>query len=263
MAALALVLLVRGAGAGYGEAGLVAAAYGIAVAVGAPYGGRQVDRRGARLVLCGAGWSLFPSLFGLVAVLGAVEAPIAAIAVAAAAARADDAAGLVGAPLDLADGRRRGRREDGIRPRRGAAGGDLRRRAAARRRPRDDRPRWRRSSGGGPRRRGDVRVLADPAGARGRARRGEAQLPKLGALSAIGVRTIALLCVCASGSASARVEIAVPAFAETCRATARSPGSRWPASRPDRSSAGSSRACGRRRDERRRIIVGTFAARRR
>ncbi len=51
MAALALVLLVRGGGASYGEAGLVAAAYGIAVAVGAPYGGRQVDRRGARLVL--------------------------------------------------------------------------------------------------------------------------------------------------------------------------------------------------------------------
>ena len=51
MAALALVLLVRGGGAGYAEAGLVAAAYGIAVAIGAPYGGRQVDRRGARLVL--------------------------------------------------------------------------------------------------------------------------------------------------------------------------------------------------------------------
>ena len=51
MAALALVLLVRGEGASYGEAGLVAAAYGIAVAIGAPYGGRQVDRRGARLVL--------------------------------------------------------------------------------------------------------------------------------------------------------------------------------------------------------------------
>ena len=51
MAALALVLLVRGGGASYAEAGLVAAAYGIAVAIGAPYGGRQVDRRGARLVL--------------------------------------------------------------------------------------------------------------------------------------------------------------------------------------------------------------------
>ena len=51
MAALALVLLVRGTGAGYGEAGLVAAAYAVAVAIGAPYGGRQVDRRGAGRVL--------------------------------------------------------------------------------------------------------------------------------------------------------------------------------------------------------------------
>ena len=69
MAGLALVLLVRGSGAGYGEAGLVAAAYAIAVAVGAPYGGRQVDRRGARRVLVRR-TVLFPALFGLVAVLG-------------------------------------------------------------------------------------------------------------------------------------------------------------------------------------------------
>ena len=67
MAALALVLLVRGGGASYAEAGLVAAAYGIAVAIGAPYGGRQVDRRGARLVLRRR-MVLFPSLFGVVAV---------------------------------------------------------------------------------------------------------------------------------------------------------------------------------------------------
>jgi len=85
MAGLALVLLVRGAGASYGEAGLVAAAYGIAVAIGAPYGGRQVDRRGPRLVLRRR-LILFPSLFAIVAVLGAIEAPIGAIAVAAAAA---------------------------------------------------------------------------------------------------------------------------------------------------------------------------------
>lgn len=92
MAGLALVLLVRGAGAGYGESGLVAAAYAIAVAVGAPYGGRQVDRRGARLVLRRR-MVLFPALFGLVAVLGETGAPIAAIAVAAA------AAGLTAAPV--------------------------------------------------------------------------------------------------------------------------------------------------------------------
>ena len=91
MAGLALVLLVRGEGASYGEAGLVAAAYGIAVAIGAPYGGRRVDRRGARLVLRRR-MIIYPSLFGVVAVLGAVEAPIAAIARRRGRCRADDAA---------------------------------------------------------------------------------------------------------------------------------------------------------------------------
>ena len=85
MTALALVLLVRGTGASYGEAGLVAAAFGLAVAIGAPYGGRQVDRRGPHLVLRRR-MIVFPSLLGIVAALGAFEAPIAAIAVAAAAA---------------------------------------------------------------------------------------------------------------------------------------------------------------------------------
>jgi MFS family permease len=92
MAGLALVLLVRGSGASYGEAGLVAAAFSIAFAIGAPYGGRQVDRRGARLVLRRR-MVLFPALFGLVAVLGEIEAPIAAIAIASA------AAGLTMAPV--------------------------------------------------------------------------------------------------------------------------------------------------------------------
>ena len=92
MAGLALVLLVRGSGAGYGEAGLVAAAYAIAVAIGAPYGGRQVDRRGARRVLVRR-TVLFPALFGLVAVLGSTGAPTPAIAVAAA------AAGLTAPPV--------------------------------------------------------------------------------------------------------------------------------------------------------------------
>jgi predicted MFS family arabinose efflux permease len=85
MAALALVLLVRGVGGNYGEAGLVAAAYGIATAIGGPYGGRQVDRRGPRLVLLRR-MVLYPSLFVLVAVLGQISAPIVAIAAAAAAA---------------------------------------------------------------------------------------------------------------------------------------------------------------------------------
>lgn len=92
MAGLALVLLVRDAGAGYGEAGLVAAAYAIAVAVGAPYGGRQVDRGGARRVLRRR-TVLFPALFGVVAVLGETGAPTVAIAIVAA------AAGLTIAPV--------------------------------------------------------------------------------------------------------------------------------------------------------------------
>lgn len=85
MTGLALVLLVRSTGAGYGEAGVVAAAYTAAVAVGAPYAGRQVDRRGAvpamrlRLVV-------FPTLLALLALLGAVEAPLPVLAVSAAAA---------------------------------------------------------------------------------------------------------------------------------------------------------------------------------
>jgi MFS family permease len=85
MAALALVLLVRDAGGDYGEAGLVTAVYGIAVAIGAPYGGRQVDRRGARTILHRRN-VLYPSLFVVVALLGAAGAPVALIAVAAAAA---------------------------------------------------------------------------------------------------------------------------------------------------------------------------------
>ena len=85
MTTLAIVLLVRSTGAGYGEAGLVAAAYTAAVAVGAPYAGRQVDRRGVapalrrRLVA-------FPALLTLLAVLGAVGAPVLLLAVAGAAA---------------------------------------------------------------------------------------------------------------------------------------------------------------------------------
>lgn len=95
MAALALVLLVRDAGGSYAEAGLVAAAYGIAVAIGAPYGGRQVDRRGPRVVLFRR-MIAYPSLFGIVALLGEVKAPLPAIAAVAA------ASGLTLAPVSSA-----------------------------------------------------------------------------------------------------------------------------------------------------------------
>jgi MFS family permease len=92
MSALALVLLVRGAGGSYGDAGIVTAVYGVGVAVGAPYGGRRVDRRGARAVLrVRAVWC--SSLFALVAVLGGIDAPLVAVGAAAA------AAGLTMAPI--------------------------------------------------------------------------------------------------------------------------------------------------------------------
>ena len=92
MAALGLVLLVRATGAGYGEAGLVAASYGVAVAVGAPYGGRRVDRRGAHRVLR-VRMVLYSTLLAAVALLGEVGAPTVAIAVVAA------ATGLTMAPV--------------------------------------------------------------------------------------------------------------------------------------------------------------------
>ena len=85
MSTLAIVLLVRGTGAGYGQAGLVAAAFGIAVAIGSPYGGRQVDRRGAYRVLR-VRMVLYSALLGSVALLGELDAPIAPIALVAAAA---------------------------------------------------------------------------------------------------------------------------------------------------------------------------------
>lgn len=85
MTALALVLLVRASGNGYGAAGLVAAAYSLAVAVGAPYSGRQVDRRGAARVLRRR-LVVFPALLALVALLGEVDVPVWVLALPAAAA---------------------------------------------------------------------------------------------------------------------------------------------------------------------------------
>ena len=116
------------------------------------------------------------------------------------------AAGLTMAPvssvlaLDLADRRGSGRRPHGVRPRRRAAGGDLRRRPAARRRPRRDRPGRRRRRGRRDRRCRDVRLRAAAAGARGRPGGGAAQLPPRRAL--VGRREDDRRCS-ASGSASA------------------------------------------------------------
>ena len=254
MAALALVLLVRGGGASYAEAGLVAAAYGIAVAIGAPYGGRQVDRRGARLVLRRR-MVLFPSLFGVVAVLGAVDAPLLAIAAATA------ATGLTLPPVSSVlrsiwptvageDGARTAYALDAALQEVIFVGGPLLVALLA-----------------------IVDPVAPVVGAailaavgtfvfsrippvRAAVPAAEHHSSRLGALSAIGVRTIALLCV-GLGLGFGAVEIAIPAFAETQgnRALAGIVLATF--------SAGSlvgGLVAGLRptRDERRRIIVGSF-----
>ncbi len=211
MAALALVLLVRGAGAGYGEAGLVTASYAIAVAIGAPYGGRQVDRRGPQLVLRRRA-VLFPALFGLVAVLGQIGAPIAAIAIAAA------AAGLTFAPVGSA--------LRSIWPT--VVGADGARTAYAL-----DAALQEVVFVGGPLLVAILAIISPVAAVAGAAVIGAvgtyafSRLPpvrdagpaeqrhsaRLGALSAVGVRTIALLSLWL-GLGFGAIEIAVPAFAE-------------------------------------------------
>ncbi|MEO5633469.1 MFS transporter [Gaiella sp.] len=254
MGALSLVLLVRATGAGYGEAGLVAAAYAVAVAVGAPYGGRQVDRRGAARILRRR-LVLYSSLFGATAVLGAADAPIPVIAAFAA------ASGLTLAPISSVmrsiwptvageDGARTAYALDAALQEVIFVGGPLL-----------------------------VAVLAtfDPAAAvagaaviaavgtfafmrlppvRASEPAEDRHLSRLGALSAVGVRTLALLSLCL-GIGFGSAEIAIPAFAEA---------------QGNRALAGVALAgfsCGSllgglvaalrpSRDDRRRIIIGTF-----
>jgi MFS family permease len=59
-----LSFLAKDASGGFGWAGVVAAAYSIGTALGAPWWSRVADRRGARrvLVVTGFGWSLFVAL---------------------------------------------------------------------------------------------------------------------------------------------------------------------------------------------------------
>ena len=83
MTPLALLLLVRGEGRSYGAAGVVVALYAVAVGVGAPVAGRQVDRFGpARVVRIRA--VVYAALVASVVALTVVDAGIGAIAVAAA-----------------------------------------------------------------------------------------------------------------------------------------------------------------------------------
>ncbi|HUH14756.1 MAG TPA: MFS transporter [Gaiellaceae bacterium] len=87
MVPLALLLLVRESGGSYGAAGLVSGGYFVATAIGAPISGRLVDRRGqARILLSRA--VIFPTLLTGVCVLALLDAPLALVGVAAAAAGA-------------------------------------------------------------------------------------------------------------------------------------------------------------------------------
>jgi predicted MFS family arabinose efflux permease len=255
MAALALVLLVRGAGGNYGEAGAVAAAYAVAVAVGGPYGGRQVDRRGPRRVLRRR-MVLYPSLFALVAVLGQEGAPIVAIAVVAA------AAGLTLAPIPSAlrsiwptvagaDGASTAYALDAALQEVIWVGGPLLVALLAAVDPV--------AAVAGVAVIGAVGTFAfariPPVRDAGAAE--ESESSRLGALSSVGVRTIALLAVC-MGLGFGALEIAIPAFADTVgnRALAGIALAGF--------SAGSlvgGLLAGLRpsRDERRRIVFGTFA----
>jgi MFS family permease len=82
MTPLALLLLVRGEGQSYGAAGVVVALYAVAVGVGAPIAGRQVDRFGpAPVVRIRA--VVYAALVGSVVALSTLDAgigPVAAVA---------------------------------------------------------------------------------------------------------------------------------------------------------------------------------------
>ncbi len=92
MASLGLILLVRDVGGSYAEAGAVAAAYTVGIAVGLPYSGRRVDRVGPYRVLVPRA-VLYPCLLGGTAILAILDAPPLALMPFAA------AAGLSVAPV--------------------------------------------------------------------------------------------------------------------------------------------------------------------
>jgi MFS family permease len=83
MVALALILLVRGHGGSYGDAGVVSASEAIAAAAGAPIAGRLVDRGRPSVILVGYGLVFAACMVALV-VLTAARAPLIALAGAAA-----------------------------------------------------------------------------------------------------------------------------------------------------------------------------------
>ena len=82
MMALALVLLIRSVGGSYEDAGIANAVEAVAAGIGAPVGGRLVDRYGPGRVLTVYA-VVHPSLIALLLVLALTHAPLAAIVVAA------------------------------------------------------------------------------------------------------------------------------------------------------------------------------------
>ena len=82
MTPLALLFLIRGEGRSYAAAGIVVALYAVAVGVGAPIAGRQVDRFGPTPVLRirAVAYALLAGSVVTLAVLDAGIVPIAAAA---------------------------------------------------------------------------------------------------------------------------------------------------------------------------------------
>lgn len=83
MTPLALLFLVRAEGESYGVAGAVLAVYAVALGVGAPIGGRQVDRYGPTRVLQ-IRTLLYAAFLAVVVALAVGDTAMAAVAVAAA-----------------------------------------------------------------------------------------------------------------------------------------------------------------------------------
>src|SRR3954451_21606303 len=75
MIGLAQVLLMRGSGESYADAGLVAAGGAVGAAGGGPVAGRLIDRRRQFVVLVASG-VVYPAALALLVVLATSDAPL-------------------------------------------------------------------------------------------------------------------------------------------------------------------------------------------